>query len=150
MSLTLSPGFVNSSHWTYIAAAMAEGLDKAADKSETSSDLFPGSVLQAAHEFFQTVSDAVENRNPANAAAMAANYFIAAQALRSIGPERESRKELKNVLQNYAKIVESLDTPHRMNGEETRYAKDLSRFFRCIAENGEMEAYEQHVSFGQD
>jgi hypothetical protein len=144
MSRTITPGLTDASHWTYIAAAMAEGLGKAVKGTETKPCLFPSAVLREAREFFQTASEALDDRIPSNTIATASTYLIVAQALRDITPSDESGREVKDILPQFMDVINSLDRPYKLSPEKIQNFKELSQFFWRIVRKGEEESYERY------
>jgi len=141
MSQTPTPGRVNAKDYSYIAAAMAAGLKKAAHEGRISPGLIPINVLKGACEFFEIALDGIYFGIPLNAVATASRYHIAAEALRrSCGQGIEFRVDLNSLLCCYQKMLDQFcrdKTDRILSIGEVSVARCLATFFDQIVQLGE-------------
>ena len=147
MSDTVSVDVVGPSYWAYMAAVMAECLETIAETKRVDAVHLPKGVYRDAQRFFglvmQSVQDSVDENPPPGS--MNA-YAIAAYAVKESSAQPPSAlEELDDRLQEYANLLETLETPRTLTDSETSIAHALGLFFRRLAELGESEIYEKTV-----
>ena len=148
MSQTNSPGLVDASHWTFVAAAMAKALRSRAGGARPDESPIPRGIYRAARDFFRMVNEALESEVPTNPVGSAANYAIAARAVRvSAGTAPKTEEEYTRLLRRYSELLERLDPMQSNPPLSTEDLEDLAGFFKQIAEEGEAKAHEKYRSF---
>jgi hypothetical protein len=146
MSQTISIGVVGPSHWTYMATVMAQRLEKVANAGCFGPDAIPLGVSYDAREFFDLALQAARDVPPANPPASVNAYAIAADLVRASSRSvPNTREDIGSRLEQYNSFLSSLQQPRTLSEEELDTVRALQRFFDCLKEEGEAEAYEQGV-----
>jgi hypothetical protein len=145
MSRTFSQGLVDASHWTFVAASMADSLRKSLGPPPRSAPSIPKGVHEAARDFFRIVMEAIDGGVPTNPVASAANYGIAIHAIQSsTNPATESEEEINEILRKYSGVMKAIDP--ELGGTTLPPAEDIEElavFFEQLTRDGETVAYEQ-------
>lgn len=148
MSQTISVGVVGPSHWSYMAAVMAEGLHKAGGAKRIEGNEIPSGVYSDALEFYTLALQAAGDAVPKNPPASFNAYMIAVEAARASWPTVPgTRQEIGACLGRYLSFLRKLQQPRDLVPEELETAEALRKFFLQLQMEGEAEAYEQGVYF---
>jgi hypothetical protein len=148
MSQTISVGVVGPSHWSYMAAVMAEALQKTAEAGRIEGSEVPSGVLSDALEFYTLALQAAGNAIPKNPPASFNAYMIAVEAAQaSCRTVLGTREDIGHCLRQYLGFLKRLQEPRDLLQEEMETAEALRRFFLQLQMEGEAEAYEQGVYF---
>ncbi len=148
MSQTISVGVVGPSHWSYMAAVMAEALQKTTQAGRIEGSEVPSGVYSDALEFYTLALQAAGDAVPKNPPASFKAYMIAAEAARASLPTGlGTRQEIGACLGRYLGFLRKLQQPRDLVQEELETAEALRKFFLQLQMEGEAEAYEQGVYF---
>jgi hypothetical protein len=146
MSETISPGLVDESHWTFVAASMADALRKGVGDPTAVHRRIPKGVYRAACDFFRPVVEALGKSIPMSPVASAANYAIAFNALTaSVSPTRLTEEESNLRLKEFSAILDGFSSQGSSPSPNTQNLEGLAAFFEKIAEEGEKKASERHA-----
>ncbi len=147
MSMTHSIGVVGPSHWSYMAATLAERLENILQKKRIEENSIPRGIYAVAKEFFHLIEQALrQNGTPENPPASIKAYVIASDATRSaLETSPLSAKEIETSLARYVDFVNQLQHGRELTGEDLEIAQSLKRFFHQLYLDGESEAYEAGV-----
>ena len=146
MSQTISVGVVGPSHWAYMAAVMAECLEKIAQTNRIEPNQAPLGVYYDAVEFSRLALQATGKLLPDNPPASINAYMIAADLMRKSSVDLSgSREDVDNRLEKYAAFVVSLNAPRELEPSDRELVDSLRIFFLRLKEEGESEAYEGAV-----
>jgi hypothetical protein len=144
MSQTVSVGVVGPSHWAYMASVMADRLQQIADARQTDAVQIPIGVYRDAREFYKLVLEAAGDGTPINPPASISAYALAADAVRAIRTNA-SRAEVEEELGRQKVLLDDLQQPRGLSGDELRTLSSLHAFFLWLKQEGESDAYEQGV-----
>jgi hypothetical protein len=140
------PGLVDESHWTFMAATMSEALSAMAKSGEVDPEAVPPAIRDASQEFFRLVCGAIHDTEDLDPVGTAANYCIAARALRSTSASTLVRKTLNDTLSMYRDTLGSLERERRsLNEMEVPLYESMAMFFYSIVRTGETRSYERSV-----
>jgi hypothetical protein len=146
MSETISPGLVDESHWTFVAASMADALRKGAGDPATVHRRIPKGVYRAARDFFRPIVEALGESIPTSPVVSVANYAMAFNALTaSVSPARLTEEESNLRLKEFSAILDGFSSQGSSPPPDTRDLEGLAAFFERIAEEGEKKASEKHA-----
>jgi hypothetical protein len=133
-----------------MAAAVAEGLDRAIKTRRANSAGIPVGVAQSAMKFIHLALDAAESKIPKRPAASISSYLIATDAVRASRPaQKVDPASLAGRLKKYDKLIVLLTAKQaRLGREEVSTAKEMRDFFISLKREGEAEAYQTVVESG--
>lgn len=148
MSDTLSIDVVGPSYWAYVATVMAECLEKVCHTKRIAPHLIPKGVYRDAKDFFRLVLESAGDSIPENPPASLNAYVIATDAIMSSAHSLPNTREgLGDRLEEYAELVDRLNTPGPLTADEVETARALQSFFAKLAQAGEAEVYESTLGF---
>src|SRR5690349_18678838 len=132
MSRTISPGLIDASHWTYVATAMASRLHGATTGLGRAS--IPAGVLRAAQAFLHLAEEAASGTVPTDPVASAANYGIAARALRATARLTPTdRANVNERIRQYTMLVDALGAEDTASRPAAPDLEQLAEFFAQVA-----------------
>lgn len=147
MSLTTSVEVVGPSHWTYMAAIMADSLAAMAKRKKIKVAEVPQGIYSDALRFFSLVTQAADNAVPQNPPASINAYAIAASLVSKGADGAHTRAEIGQRLKEYSTLVKRLAKPGHLRREEIHTANRLQKFFVSLRNEGEAEAYDTSGHF---
>lgn len=146
MSMTTSVGVVGPSHWSYMAKTFERCLAEIVSRKRIEEDSVSNSIYLDAKEFFQLVSQAVQEGVPGNPPASANAYMIAARAIRStVHPQ--THETIRESLNEYLSFFNRIRDARDLSAKELETATSLQKFLKQLYLYGQSEAYESHVRF---
>lgn len=146
MSETISVGVVGPSHWSYMAAVMAQRLGVVVERRRLEAGDIPKGVYLDAKKFFHLVLEEVDGEPPENPPASINAYVIAADAVRG-AQSVPAAQDVKQSLREYSGLLSGLQTPRDLTVDELNTAGALRRFFLQLRKAGQIEAYERRIRF---
>lgn len=146
MSMTNSIGVVGPSHWSFMAATLAEYLGNMLEGKPQRASI-PRGIYADAKQFFKLVEQALRrNGAPENPPASIKAYVVASDAARNAsGPHPPSPQDIEKSLNMYIDLVNRLQNLQQLEGEDAHVAESLKKFFDQLYRDGESEAYEAGV-----
>ena len=147
MSQTISVGVVGPSHWAYMASVMAEKLEQIKNARRTDAARFPKGVYHDALEFYKLVLEAAGDGSPKNPPASINAYAIAADAVRAVCTNVDSRSDVAKTLHTHQSLLESLQQARILEQQEVETLSSLQSFFVWLKHEGEADAYERGVGY---
>jgi hypothetical protein len=145
VSLTLSIG-AGVSHWTYMAALLAERLARVIAAREIRSDDIPLAARSDAEKFFTLARAGAGESLSENASASISAFVIASDVLRMTERSAlESRKEVLRHLDEFDTFLKQVEEPRTLTGRELSVAEKLQNFFLRLQEEGEAELYAESI-----
>ena len=148
MSDTLSIDVVGPSYWAYVATVMADCLEEVYRTKRIEPNLVPKGVYRDAKDFFRLVLESAGDDIPENPPASLNAYVIATDAIMSSAHSfPNTREALGDRFEEYAELVDRLNSPRQLTSDEVETAKALNSFFAKLAQAGEVEVYENTLSF---
>jgi hypothetical protein len=95
-----------------------------------------GSIYLDAKEFFQFLSQAVEEGVPQNPPASANTYMIAARIIRIMRP-RQTDGEVRELLKTYSRFFTRIQEARDLNDDEVGIASSLQQFLDELHRQGQ-------------
>lgn len=149
--MSATPEFEMSSEYTYVAAAMTEGLERIMNQGfHTLGTISPGILTEAKGLFSKAINviNGEERTIPEEATA----YAMVVNHLRDANPKRyetvkpeESRMLYKKDIRSLASLIDNLGllrVPEDQRGD----VPILQRFFALLTETGENSRYQEVMS----
>jgi hypothetical protein len=127
-----------------MASAMVDGLGQILGDN-AGAEVIPRRVYSDAQDFFRLALEAAGDTLPTNPSASISNYIIAAGAAKALPQPSTDRAELQRRLQEYAIVVNQLQSGQNLAEHERRIAVTLKDFFAQVQREAEAEAYNRVV-----
>jgi hypothetical protein len=146
VSETISVGVVGPSHWSYMAAVMAQRLEAVVERRRLEARDIPLGVYLDAKKFFDLVLQEVGGGPRENPPASINAYVIAAHAVRE-AQSMPAAQDVKPSLEEYSRLLLGLQQPRDLTVDELNTAGALRKFFLQLRKAGQVEAYERRIRF---
>lgn len=146
MSQTISVGVVGPSHWSYMAAVMAQRLERIVERHKVEAQDIPAGVYLDAEKFFDLVLQEFGGEARKNPPASINAYVIAADAVRE-AQSMLATQDVKESLKEYSGLLSGLRAPRDLTAGELKTAMALRKFFLQLRKAGQAEAYERRIRF---
>jgi hypothetical protein len=129
-----------------MATIMAQRLERVAQAGCIKAGDIPVGVSYDAKQFFILALEAARDERPTNPPASVQAYQIAADLVRaSTDSLPNTRVDIGNRLDEYHRLLLSLQQPRLLTAEEPPTVRELQRFFDHLRAEGETESYEGGV-----
>jgi hypothetical protein len=106
----------------------------------------PNSLYIDAKEFFELVSQYLEEGVPRNPPASANAYMIATRAIR-IASQPQSRAAIRQSLGDYLKFFNNIKKAGALDESQLEIAVSLQKFLDQLYRDGQAESYVERVKF---
>ncbi len=147
--MSATPEFEMSSQYTYISAAMAEGLEEIMKQDYAiNADRIPRGVLVEAGNLFEkalrVVNEEITSTEDVTAWLMVLDHLRALNPAK-YPPQDMERKVLYQDVRNLASLIENFGLP-KIPKDQREYVPILQKFFALLTETGENAVYTHHMS----
>jgi len=135
-----------SSQYTYLSAAMAEGLEKIMEQDYAiKSKEIPKAVLSDAKELFNYAISVMNNQN--QHPKEVTGWIMVLDHLRKINPKKYEgdikRKVIYQDVRNLASLLDNLGKLEEIPEDQREYVPVLKKFFELLSETGENARYQE-------